>query len=117
MNVRDNAFKKAKNVKDPRDWEIAKNTRNQLNRSILKAKRDYMTYIISRYKNDHNKFEKNTYPLQGIVTTLSVCYGALNILVLVDTSSFVPYVCDQAIAGEYAGEPGKHHTFVRYFRW
>ena len=106
MNVRDNAFKKAKNFKDPRDWEIAKNTIKQLNRSILKAKRDYMTYIISRYKNDHKKFEKNlknTYPLQGIVTTLSVCYGALNLLVLVDTSSFVPYVCDQAIAGEYEG--------------
>ena len=55
MNVQDNAFKKAKISKDPRDWEIAKNTRNQLNRSILKAKRDYMTDIISRYKNDQKK--------------------------------------------------------------
>ena len=53
MNVRDNAFKKAKTSKDPRDWEIAKNTRNQLIRSILKAERDYMTDIISRYKNDY----------------------------------------------------------------
>ena len=39
------------------------------------------------------------------VTTvpLSVCYGALNLLVLVDTSNFVPYVCDRAITGEYEG--------------
>ena len=29
---------------------------------------------------------------------LSVCYGALNLLVLADTSYFVPYVCDRAIA-------------------
>ena len=58
MNVRDNAFKKAKTSKDPRDLEIAKNTRNQLNRSILKAKRDYMTDIIFRYKNDHKKIWK-----------------------------------------------------------
>ena len=43
MNVRDNAFKKAKTSKDPIDWEIAKNTRKQLNRSILKAKQDYIT--------------------------------------------------------------------------
>ena len=43
--------------------------------------------------------------LAGIVTTvpLSVCYRALNLLVLADTSNFVPYVCDQAIAGEYEG--------------
>ena len=34
---------------------------------------------------------------------LSVCYGALNLLVLADTSNFVPYVCDRAIAGEYEG--------------
>ena len=34
---------------------------------------------------------------------LSVCYGALNLLVLADTSKFVPYVCDQAIVGEYEG--------------
>ena len=39
------------------------------------------------------------------VTTvpLSVCYGALNLLVLADASNFVPYVCDRAIAGEYEG--------------
>ena len=39
------------------------------------------------------------------VTTipLSVCYGALNLLVLVDTSNFVPYVRDRAIVGEYEG--------------
>ena len=34
---------------------------------------------------------------------LSVCYGALNLLVLADTSNFLPYVCDRAIAGEYEG--------------
>ena len=34
---------------------------------------------------------------------LSVCYGALNLLVRVDASNFVPYVCDRAIAGEYEG--------------
>ena len=33
-----------------------------------------------------------------------MCYGALNLLVLADTSNFVPHVCDRAIAGEYAGE-------------
>ena len=35
------------------------------------------------------------------VTTvpLSVCYGALNLLVLADTSNFVPYVCDRATGG------------------
>ena len=39
------------------------------------------------------------------VTTipLSVCYGALNLLVLADTSNFVPYVRDRAIVGEYEG--------------
>ena len=47
MNVRDTAYKKAKVSKSPRDWEIAKEARNHLNRSILKAKRDYMTDTIS----------------------------------------------------------------------
>ena len=39
------------------------------------------------------------------VTTvpLSVCYGALNLLVLADTSNFVPYVRDRAIVVEYEG--------------
>ena len=40
------------------------------------------------------------------VTTvpLSVCYGALNLLVRVDASNFVPYACDQAVTGgEYEG--------------
>ena len=42
------------------------------------------------------------------VTTvpLSVCYGALNLFVLVDTSNFVPKVCDRAIVGEYEGPEG-----------
>ena len=44
---------------------------------------------------------------------LSVCYGALNILVLADTSNFVPYVCDRAIAGGVR-RAGKHRTVVRY---
>ena len=34
---------------------------------------------------------------------LSVCYGALNLLVRVDTSNFVSYACDRAVAGEYEG--------------
>ena len=58
MNVRDTAYKKAKVSKSPRDWEIAKEARNHLNRSILKAKRDYMTDTISSYKNDHKKIWK-----------------------------------------------------------
>ena len=39
------------------------------------------------------------------VTTipLNVCYGGLNLLVCVDASNFVPYVCDRAITGEYEG--------------
>ena len=49
----------------------------------------------------------STAPSQGIIALwvhpLSVCYGALNLLVLADTSNFVPYVCDRAIAGEYKG--------------
>ena len=43
--------------------------------------------------------------IEGVVTTvpLSVCYGALNLLVRVDTSNFVPYACDWAVTGEYEG--------------
>ena len=40
------------------------------------------------------------------VTTipLSVCYGALNLLVRVDASNFVLYACDRAVTGaEYKG--------------
>ena len=39
------------------------------------------------------------------VTTvpLTVCYGALNLLVRVDASNFVPYTCDRAVTGEYEG--------------
>ena len=45
------------------------------------------------------------YKFQSIVTTvpLSVCYGALNLLLRADASNFVPYVCDRAITGEYEG--------------
>ena len=32
-----------------------------------------------------------------------MCYGALNLLVRVDASNFVPYACDRAVAGEYEG--------------
>ena len=32
---------------------------------------------------------------------LSVCYGALNLLVRVGASNFVPYVYDRAVTGEY----------------
>ena len=40
-----------------------------------------------------------------ILTTvpLSVCYGALNLLVRVDTSNFVSYAFDRAVVGEYDG--------------
>ena len=34
---------------------------------------------------------------------LSVCYGALNLLVCEDASNFIPYACDRAVAGEYEG--------------
>ena len=34
---------------------------------------------------------------------LSVCYWALNLLVCVDASNFVPYACDRAVGGEYEG--------------
>ena len=30
---------------------------------------------------------------------LSVCYGALNLLVRVNASNFVPYACDRAVTG------------------
>ena len=47
----------------------------------------------------------NQHILEDSVTTvpLSVCYRALNLLVRVDASNFVPYACDQAVAGEYEG--------------
>ena len=42
--------------------------------------------------------------LSSVTTVpLSVCYGALNLSVRVDTSNFVPYACDRAVAGEYEG--------------
>ena len=44
---------------------------------------------------------------------LSVCYGALNLLVLADTSNFVPYVCDRAIPGSMRARkaPYRHPLF------
>ena len=36
---------------------------------------------------------------------LSVCYGALNLLVCVDASNFVPYACDRAVTGEECEGP------------
>ena len=45
------------------------------------------------------------------VTTvpLSVCYGALNLLVRVDASNFVPYAWDRAVTGgEYEGSEVPH---------
>ena len=44
-------------------------------------------------------------PVSHPVTTvpLSVCYGALNLLVRMEASNFVPYACDRAVAGEYEG--------------
>ena len=52
------------------------------------------------------------------VTTvpLSVCYGALNLLVHVDASNFVPYACDRAVTGG-STRVQKYRTVVRYFRW
>ena len=49
------------------------------------------------------------FPNCDTVTTvpLSLCYGALNLMVLADTSNFVPYVCDRVIVGGVRG-PGKH---------
>ena len=37
------------------------------------------------------------------IVPLSVCYGALNLLVRADASNFVPYACDRTVAGEYEG--------------
>ena len=58
-----------------------------------------------RQKRLFYQVEPLTFVCQPIVTTvpLSVCYVALNLLVHVDASNFVPYVCDRAIAGEYEG--------------
>ena len=55
MNVSDTAFKKAKTTKTSRDWEIAKDARNHLNRSILKAKKDCMVETLKLIKNNNNK--------------------------------------------------------------
>ena len=43
---------------------------------------------------------------------LSVCYGALNLLVRVDASNFVPYACDRAVAGEYEGPDSTVPSFA-----
>ena len=47
----------------------------------------------------------NQHILEDSVTTvpLSVCYRALNLLVRVDASNFIPNACDRAVAGEYEG--------------
>ena len=52
---------------------------------------------------------------------LSVCYGALNLLVRVDASNFVPYACDRAVTGgECEGPEVLYHRplfpVVAYFR-
>ena len=63
-------------------------------------------YFLCPLAVEDGKIPRRTWPYPfTIVTTvpLSVCYGALNLLVLADASNFVPYVCDQAIAGEYEG--------------
>ena len=40
-----------------------------------------------------------------------MCYGALNLLVRVDASNFVPYVCDRAVTGgEYEGPESTAHS-------
>ena len=51
--------------------------------------------------------------MQNVTTVpLSVCYGALNLLVRVDVSNFVAYACDRAVAGEYGG-PESGRTVLR----
>ena len=41
---------------------------------------------------------------------LSVCYGALNLLVRVDASNFVPYACDRPVTkGECEGSEVPYH--------
>ena len=49
--------------------------------------------------------------LNCIVTTipLSVCYGALNFLVRVGASNFVPYACDRAVTGGECKDPEVPH--------
>ena len=46
-----------------------------------------------------------------LVTTvpLSVCYGALNLLVCVDASNFIPYACDGAVMGGECEGPEVPH--------
>ena len=51
----------------------------------------------------HARHRFNTAATSVTTVPLSVCYRALNLLVLMDTSNFVPYVCDRAIAGEHEG--------------
>ena len=45
----------------------------------------------------------NTTATSVTTVPLSVCYRVLNLLVRVDTSNFVPYACDRAVAEEYEG--------------
>ena len=47
----------------------------------------------------------NTAATRVTTVFLSVCYGALNLLVRVDASNFVPYVCDQAVTGGECEDP------------
>ena len=51
----------------------------------------------------------NTAATSVTTVPLSVCYGALNLLVRVDASNFVPYACDRAVTGgEYEGPEVPH---------
>ena len=51
----------------------------------------------------HARRRFNTAATSVTTIPLTVCYGALNLLVFMDTSNFVPYVCDRAIVGEHEG--------------
>ena len=51
----------------------------------------------------------NTAATSVTTVPVSVCYGALNLLVRVDASNFVPYACDRAVTGgEYEGPEVPH---------
>ena len=58
MDQRDNAYKKAKATKSDQDFKSAKEVRNHLNRTILKAKREYLEQTLTKNTLNHRKIWK-----------------------------------------------------------
>ena len=58
MDQRDNAYKKAKATNSDQDFKSAKEVRNHLNRTIVKAKREYLEQTLTKNTLNHRKIWK-----------------------------------------------------------